>query len=147
MVKYVVKLTDDERQELERIISKGNHSSSTVRNALILLNCDVSEGTKRHTNEVICDIVKTSMRTIDRVKRKFVEEGFEAVISPRRSSRVYDKKVDDKVVAHLIELCRSEPPEGYSQWSFRLLADKMVELGYVDSISHEAVRQTLKKRA
>jgi transposase len=145
MVKYVVTLTPDEREMLERIVNKGKYSADKVRNALILLSCDVGEGGKKHSNEVICDIVRTSMRTIDRVKKKFVEQGLEAVMGPRQSNRVYKKKVDGEVEAHLIALCCSDPPSGYARWSLRLLADKLVELKYVEDISHEAVRQTLKK--
>ena len=86
------------------------------------------------------------MRTIDRVKKQFIEEGFEAVLERRLSTRVYEGKADGDMEAKLVTLCCSEPPKGFSKWSLRLLADKMVELNYVESISHVTVRTVLKKR-
>ena len=85
------------------------------------------------------------MRTIDRVKKRFTEEGLEGVLERRPSSRVYEKKADGDVEAKLVALCCSEPPKGYAKWSLRLLADKMVELDYVESISHVTVGGILKK--
>lgn len=86
------------------------------------------------------------MRTIDRVKKRFVEEGFNACLSRRPTTRTYEKKVDGDAEAHLITIACGEPPKGFAKWSLRLLADKMVELNYVESISHETVRSVLKKR-
>jgi len=86
------------------------------------------------------------MRKIDRVKKRFVTEGIEAVFNKKKGSRIYVKKADGDFEAHLVALSCSEPPEGFVRWSLRLLADRVVELGYIDSISHEAVRGILKKR-
>jgi len=145
---YTVTLTQDERQELEQIISKGKHTSQTYRRAYILLNKD--EGSFSNgiqvTNEELTKVLHIGMRTIDRVKKKFVEEGFDACLSRKKSSRIYERKIDGDVEAHLISIACSEPPEGMAKWSLRLLSDKMVELGYVDEISHESVRTVLKKR-
>jgi hypothetical protein len=85
------------------------------------------------------------MRTIDRVKKKFVEEGFDASLERRPTTRIYERKTDGDVEAKLVSLCCSDPPKGFAKWSLRLLADKMVELNYVESISHVAVRTVLKK--
>ncbi|SDF77702.1 Homeodomain-like domain-containing protein [Mucilaginibacter pineti] len=85
------------------------------------------------------------MRTIDRVKKKFIEDGFEGVLDRRPTRRVYETKSDGDVEAKLVALCCSEPPKGFAKWSLRLLADKMVELEYVESISHVTVRSVLKK--
>jgi hypothetical protein len=85
------------------------------------------------------------MRTIDRVKNKFIEEGFDGVLERRPSQRLYEKKVDGDTEAKLVTLCCSEPPKGFAKWSLRLLADKMVELKYVESISHVTVGSVLKK--
>jgi hypothetical protein len=85
------------------------------------------------------------MRTIDRVKKKFIEEGLEAVLERKPTARVYEKKMDGDTEAKLITLCCSEPPKGFARWSLRLLADKMVELKYVESITHVTVRSVLKK--
>jgi hypothetical protein len=146
MKKYIVTLTEDERAHLEEIISKGKHRSQKVLNALILLGCDEGEfQTQRSTNEELARVLNVSMRKIDRLKKRFVEEGLETALTGRKSSRVYDRKIDGDFEAHLIALSCSEPPEGFSRWSLRLLADKVVELEYIDSVSHEKVRQILKK--
>lgn len=144
---YTVTLTEDERKALYEIISKGKHNSQKVLNALILLNCDKGECNINHsTNEEISRVLNISMRKIDRVKKRFVEEDLEVALNGEKRNRIYDKKVDGDLEAHLVALSCSEPPEGFARWSLRLLADQVVELGYVDNISHETVRRTLKKR-
>ena len=85
------------------------------------------------------------MKKIDRVKKRFVMEGIEVALNGRKGSRIYAKKVDGDFEAHLVAVSCSEPPEGFARWSLRLLADKVVELDYIDSISHETVRRILKK--
>lgn len=145
MKRYTIKLLKDEVDELMSIINKGSHSSHTFRVAYILLNCDEGEYSEKVTNEQISKILKIGMRTIDRVKKRFIEEGLEGVLERKPTSRIYEKKIDGEVEAKLVQLCCSEPPAGYSKWSLRLLADKMVELKYVDSISYVAVGNTLKK--
>lgn len=147
MIKYKVTLKQGEREELSQITSRGSHKSQKILNALILLNCDVGEHQeKKITNEKIAEVLNISTKKIDRVKKRFVEEGLEIALNGHKGTRVYKKKVDGEVEAHLVALCCSEPPEGFSRWSLRLLADKAVELEYVDSISHETVRRLLKKR-
>jgi hypothetical protein len=89
--------------------------------------------------------LRIGMRTIDRIKKRFVEAGLEGVLERKASSRIYDVKLDSDVEAKLVQLCCSEPPEGYAKWSLRLLADKMVEMKYVPSISYVSVRGILKK--
>jgi transposase len=145
MIRYTIKLTKSEVEELHAIINKGSHTSQTFRVAYILLNCDEGKYSDKITNEQISKVLKVGMRTIDRVKKKFMEEGFEAVLERRLTSRIYEKKADGDVEAKLVTLCCSEPPKGYAKWSLRLLADKMVELKYVESISHVTVRSILKK--
>ena len=145
MVKYKVTLTKEEHDELMTIINKGHHSSQTFRAAYILLNCDEGKYSEKVTNEQVSKVLKIGMRTIDRVKKKFVEEGFEFVLERKPPDREYERKADGEVEAHLITLCCSEPPAGFAKWSLRLLADKMVELKYVESISYETVRRVLKK--
>ena len=136
---------EEEHEELKSIINKGSHTSQTFRVAYILLNCDEGKYSDKVINEQISKVLKVGMRTIDRVKKRFVEEGFEAVLERRVSTRVYEKKSDGDVEAKLVSLCCSQPPKGYAKWSLRLLADKMVELKYVESISHVTVRSVLKK--
>ena len=145
MIRYTIKLSKEEVKELMAIINKGSHTSHTFRTAYVLLNCDEGDYSEKVTNEQIIKILKVVMRTIDRVKKIFMEEGFEAVLERRPSSRVYDVKIDGDVEAKLVQLCCSEPPPGFAKWSLRLLADKMVELRYVDSISHVSIGNVLKK--
>lgn len=145
MIRYTIKLTKLEVEELKAIISKGSHSSQTFKTAYILLNCDQGEYSEKVTNEEICKILKVGMRTIDRVKKKMFEEGFEKVLERRPTTRQYEKKIDGDLEAKLTFLCCSEPPEGFARWSLRMLADKMVELNYVENISHVSVAKVLKK--
>jgi transposase len=145
MILYRIKLTQSEVAELMDIINKGSHASQTFRTAYILLNCDEGKYSEKVTNEQISQVLKVGMRTIDRVKKKFIEEGFDAVLERRPTQRVYDLKMDGDMEAKLITLCCSDPPKGFAKWSLRLLADKMVELKYVESISHVTVRTVLKK--
>ncbi len=145
MIRYTIKLTKGEVADLRSIINKGSHTSQTFRVAYILLNCDEGKYAEKVTNDQISKVLKVSMRTIDRVKKKFIEEGFEAVLERRPTQRIYERKMDGDTEAKLVTLCCSEPPKGFSKWSFRLLADKMVELKYVESISHVTVRSVLKK--
>jgi len=144
--KFKVTLTNVEREELNSIIQKGKHRSQKVLNALILLNCDEGKYQgKRSKNKDIADILKISMRKIDRVKKCFVEQGLEIALNGTKGQRTYEKKADGDFEAHLIALSCGDPPEGFAKWSLRLLADKVVELNYVDNISHETIRRVLKK--
>ncbi|HII80978.1 MAG TPA: IS630 family transposase [Methanosarcina sp.] len=146
MNRYLVTLTKGELETLCELTSKGKHSSQKTLNALILLNCDKGEWNVNHsTNEEISRILNISMRKIDRVKKRFVEEGLEVALNGKKRDRIYAKKVDGDFEAHLVALSCSEPPEGFANWSLRLLADKVVELGYIENISHETVRRILKK--
>lgn len=144
MIRYTIKLSKEEVDELMSIINKGSHTTQKFRAAYILLNCDQGDYSEKVTNEQISKVLKVGMRTIDRVKKKFVEEGFEAVLERRPGTRVYERKIDGDVEAKLVQLCCSEPPPGFAKWSLRLLADKMVELEYVPSISHVSVGEVLK---
>ena len=146
MKKYIVTLTEDERVTLSALITKGKHKSQKILNALILLGCDEGEfQTKRSTNEDMARVLNISMRKIDRAKKRFVVDGLEVALNGSKGSRIYAKKADGDFEAHLVALSCSEPPEGFARWSLRLLADKVVELDYIDSVSHETVRRVLKK--
>ena len=145
MVRYTVKLTKSEVSDLHGIINKGSHTSQTFRAAYILLNCDEGAYSEKVANEQISKVLKIGMRTIDRIKKKFVEEGFEATLERRLTTRKYEIKVDGDMEAKLVSLCCSEPPKGFARWSLRLLADKMVELNYAESISYVTVGNVLKK--
>lgn len=144
--KYIVTLTEDEREVLGKLTSKGKHKSQRILNALILLGCDVGEfQTKRSTNEEMARVLNISMKKIDRVKRRFVEEGLDVALNGSKGGRIYAKKADGDFEAHLVALSCTDPPEGFARWSLRLLADRVVELEYIDSVSHETVRRILKK--
>jgi len=146
MGKYIVTLTKEERELLSGLASQGEHKSQKILNALILLGCDAGDfQTNRSKNEEIAKVLNISMKKIDRVKKRFVEEGFDIALDKRKTDRIYTKKADGDFEAHIIALSCGDPPEGFSRWSLRLLADKAVELEYIDSISHEAVRRILKK--
>lgn len=146
MKKYVVTLAEEERHSLSALSAKGSHKSQKIINSLILLACDCgSFQKKRSTNEDIARVLHISMKKIDRVKKRFVEEGLDIALNGRKGSRIYTKKADGDFEAHLVALSCGEPPDGFARWSLRLLAEKMVELEYIDSISHEAVRRVLKK--
>jgi len=146
MKKFIVTLTEEERNLLTGLTSKGKHRSQKILNALILLAVDEGEHQrKRSKNDDIARVLNTSMRKIDRVKKRFVLDGLDVALHGRKGSRVYVKKADGDFEAHLIALSCSNPPEGFARWTLRLLADKAVELDYIDSISHETVRRVLKK--
>jgi transposase len=146
MKKYIVTLTEDERENLGVLTSKGKHRSQKILNALILLGCDEGEfQKKRSTNKEISKVLNISMKKIDRVKKRFVEDGLDITLNGRKRSRIYAKKTDGDFEAHLVALSCSDPPDGFARWSLRLLADRIVELDYIDSVSHETIRRVLKK--
>ena len=145
MIRYRIRLSQEEVKELRVIINKGSHTSQTFRAAYILLNCDEGDYSEKVTNEQISKVLKVGMRTIDRVKKKFIEEGLEECLERRPTTRIYERKTDGDIEAKLVTLCCSEPPKGFAKWSLRLLADKMVELKYIESISYVSVGNVLKK--
>jgi hypothetical protein len=145
-IKYRFALSHDERDELQGIVAKGKHNSQKVINALILLNYDEDALAPRTLREKeIANVLKVSAMKIHRVKQRFVEDGLDVALNGHESERVYKRKTDGDFEAHLIALSCSDPPEGQAQWSLRLLADKVVELGYVETVSHETIRRVLKK--
>ena len=146
MPRYRIHLTREEVSELQTIIKKGSHTAQNFKVAYILLNSDEGEYSDKATNEEISKILKVSDRTIDRTKKRFIEDGLDAVLERRPTSRKYDRKIDGEVEARLVTLFCSEPPEGHSRLSLRLLAEKMVELEYIESISHVSVGEILKKQ-
>lgn len=142
--KYIVRLSAEEREELQQIIARRSSKSQQVRRAYILLASDVS-GEHRYSDSQICSTYSVSIRTIERLRQRCVEEGLQAALQSRKQKPRTERLIDGRVEAHLIALRCSPAPAGYSRWSLRLLADTMVELEYVEHISHEAVRQILKK--
>jgi hypothetical protein len=147
MKRYRVTLERTERETLEQITRKGSHASQKVINALILLNCDEGEFNERLTPcGDVAEVLRISARKVERVKKRFVEESMEAALGGRQGRRAtYVRKADGDFEAHLIALSCSKPPKGHAQWSLRLLAERVVELDYIDSVSYETVRRVLKK--
>jgi len=146
MKKYKITLTESEVDLLEEITRKGKRSAMIIRNAYILLNSNQSPGGKSQRDEDIAGFLGITVRTVEKIREKFVTEGFDTALYGKESTRKYKVKVDGDVEAHLVALSCSKPPKGYARWSLRLLSDKMVELKYIDNISHETVRSVLKKR-
>lgn len=143
--KYKVTLTGTERDELQAMISKGKADARKLAHARILLQADESEPGPAKTDEQIAAALNTSVRTIERVRQRFVEESLESALLPRPTKRIYARKLDGEQEAKLIAAACSKPPAGKKRWTLRLLAEQMVELEVVDELSHETVRQTLKK--
>lgn len=146
MKKYIVRLSGEERDLLKRLITSGKGSARMFTRAHILLKADVGADGQGWPDARISEAFDVTVQTVERIRKQLVEEGLEAVLERRPyTCKVLRKKIDGDVESHLIALACSEAPQGHQQWSLRLLADKLVELGYVESISHEAVRQALKK--
>jgi DNA-binding transcriptional regulator YhcF (GntR family) len=146
MKKYIVRLTGEERESLKSLVSSGKGPARMFTRARILLKADVGEGGPGWPDEKIAEALDVTVQTVERVRKQLVEEGLGAVLRRRKYiQKVSRKKLDGDAEAHLVALACSEAPEGYTKWSLRLLAGRMVELGYVESISHEAVRRVLKK--
>jgi transposase len=144
--RYRITLEAEERAQLEQLLSKGKADVRRLKHAQILLAADESPGGPSQKDEQIATAVNVGQATVERIRRRFVEEGLELALSPYRTpQRVYKTKLDGEQEAHLIAIACSAPPDGRSRWTLSLLADQMVELKHVDSVSRETVRQTLKK--
>ena len=143
--RYRVTLTEDERQELQSMVSAGKAAARKLVRARILLLADQADGDSGKLDPEIADALGCGRATIGRTRKQFVEEGIEGALHPKPSTRTYERRLDGKAEAHLVAIACGAPPDGRARWTLRLLADRMVGLGYVESVSHEAVRQTLKK--
>lgn len=142
--KYKVVLTHKEREYLTDLIKKGKAAAKKIMHARVLLKADEGKEGSSWKDSQISEALEITVRTVERTRKRLVTEGLESAIT-RKKSPTTRKKVDGDVEAHLIALSCGEVPEGRAKWTLRLLADKMVELEYIDSISHETVRKTLKK--
>ena len=143
--KYVVTLTDEERRSLRRLISSGRASARKLTRARILLKADRGEGQPGWDDATISQGLEVARATVERVRKQFVEEGLEEALERCKPRQQHRRKLDGDGEAHLIALACSEPPDGRIRWTLRLLAGRMVALEYVDELSHETVRRTLKK--
>ena len=144
--KYRVKLTEGERDYLLQLTSRGKVAARKLNHAKVLLHADeASEKTKMLKDASIARVIHVSSKSIERIRKRFVEEGLESALNPKVQKRRRPKKLDGEAEAFLIATACSTAPEGYSDWTLQLLADRLVECKIVDSISGECVRQTLKK--
>lgn len=141
--KYIVTLRETERQHLEKLTQTGKTAAYIITHARILLKADTSQPDGSWSDADISAALDVGTATVERLRQQFVEEGFEACLS--RKTRVYTRLLDGNQEAHLVAIACSSPTQGQSRWTLRLLSQRLVELGYVESVSHETVRQTLKK--
>jgi transposase len=146
MKKYVVRLTSEERTKLQRLVSVGRVAARKILHARILLAADQGIDGPAWKDEQIAQGLSAHPRTIANVRQQWVEQGLEAALNRKKQERPSrEPKLDGKAEAHLIALRCGEPPEGRMRWTLHLLADKLVELRVVDSLSYETVRRALKK--
>ena len=148
---YVVQLSIEEREQLQELVKKGNRkkgqrpSALKLTRARILLKADQAEDSPAYTDAEIAEALNVSSKTVFNLRKKWVELGLEQALERRPQQNRRQPKLDGKAEAKLVACSCGPPPEGRSKWTLRLLADRAVELELVDSISHEAIRQTLKK--
>jgi transposase len=143
--KYIVTLTQEERRMLQSMLSKGKAAARKLTHARILLKADASADGPGWDDDQMAQGLDVGRATVERVRKEFVEEGFDAALEPRKARRQYQRKLDGDAEAHLIALTCGQAPEGRSRWTLRLLADRMVALAQVDHLSYETVREVLKK--
>ena len=142
--RYHVDLTADEQDRLRELVRARSQKSQIVKRAYVLLAAD-RNADKQWTDAKISDAYGLRLRTIEKMRQRFVEEGFETVLYGKKQQRYKEKVFTGEVEAKLVALRCSNPPSGYARWTLQLLADRMVELGYVEHMSHEGARQLLKK--
>ena len=143
--RYRVTLTESERNDLRKLVRVGKSAAQKLVRARILLLADQSEGGPAKSDPEIVEALGCGRASVERIRKRFVEEGLEAALRPKPSLRVYERKMDGQAEAHLIALACGAAPEGRSRWTLRLLSDRMVALEHVESVSHETVRRVLKK--
>ena len=144
-LKYVIELNDEEKAKLTDIVTKGESPARMILRANILLASD-RQSKKYMTVSEISKVYHTTPTTVQNVRASYCEKGQEATINrKKRETPPVPAKVTGEIEAHIVALACGEPPEGYSKWSLRLLADRTVELGYIDSISHVTISTVLKK--
>jgi transposase len=144
--KYLVTLTPEEREQLAGLLSAGKRSALTLARARILLKADQATGGPAWPDDRIAEALDCGLRTVERVRQRFVERGLEAALGRKKQDRPSrERKLDGRAEARLIALACSQPPDGRAAWTLQLLADKLVELRVVDSVCDETVRRVLKK--
>jgi len=145
MKKYKVTLTDEERVQLRQVISAGKAAARKLMHARILLKADASPDVPDWKDQQISQSLEVGTATVERVRKQFVEDGLEAALERRKPDREYERRLDGVGEAHLVAMACGQAPSGRERWTMQLLAEGMVGLGYVESLSRETVRRTLKK--
>ena len=143
--RYVVKLTSDQRGQLEGIVNRGREASYRRRHAQVLLLVDESEQGPGFFDKDAAEQTGFSRRTVEQIRERCVTEGLAAALERKKRSRERSRKLDGDGEARLVGLACSDAPQGYARWTLHMLAERLIELEVVDSISHECVRQVLKK--
>lgn len=143
--KYVVELSHEEREELGALIRAGVCAARKLQHARVLLKADSGVEGPGWTDAAISEAFEMGVRTVENIRKLLVTEGLEVALNRRRPRRQYQRKLDGRAEAQLVALACGPSPKGRKRWTLRLLADKMVELEYVDSLSHVTAWRTLKK--
>ena len=143
--KYIVELTEEERERLKELVSKGKAAARKIQHAQVLLKADGAPSGPAWKDRQIAETFSLSVRTVERVRERFVEHGLEDALTRRQRTRSRRRRLDGEGEARLVVLACSKAPDGRKRWTLQLLADKLVELEVVDHIVPETVRQTLKK--
>jgi len=144
MKKYIVELTSEERKQLQQLVKKGKVAGYKIRHAQMLLKAEQGNKDPGWPDAQIAEVFAAHVTTVERLRKRFIEQGLEAALE-RNKRKNYAHKLDGDAEAHLIAIACSEPPAGRNEWSLRLLADRLVELSVVDSVSYMTVSRTLKK--
>jgi len=146
MEKYIVKLTQEERETLLSMLKKGKVSANKLMHARVLLEVDErNRASKKKSDEIIANDLHVSAKTVARIRQRFVEEGLEAALLRKPHANPKSRKINGDQEAHLIAICCSAPPEGRSRWTLKLLADRLVEMEIIDDISPATISRVLKK--
>lgn len=143
--RFVVRLTESEREDLKGLIARGTAPARKLLHARVLLKADERPEGPGLVDEAIAEAVEVSQPTVFRIRRQYVEQGVDAALNRRPPTREYQRTLDGAQEAHLVALACGAPPEGHARWSLRLLADRLVELEIVDAVSYQTVRRVLKK--
>lgn len=143
--KYTVSLTEDERAQLRTLIGHGTAPARMLTHARILLKANQGEGGPAWADMAIAGAVEVHPATVGRVRRAYVEAGLDAALARKSPDRAYPRRLDGAAEAHLVALACGDPPDGRQHWTLRLLADELVHLEVVETVSHETVRRTLKQ--
>ena len=144
--KHIIKLSEEERTYLAERIASGKDAVRSLRRAMILLKADQGEHGPAWSDEKISEAYEIGKTSVYHIRKQYHERGLKGTLRRKKPDRIYERCLDGEAEAHLIALTCSEAPEGHGRWTLRLLRDQMIEMAYVESVSHETVRTVLKKR-